>query len=104
MLNVSARAQYSTDEVPLTGARLRALKTKTNYTTSWRFQVRRALIQFLEDSQEYIGQIWQRMSYSCEKYGHVLDTTGWRPGSLPSCAHCGQRIRTLSDRVSRMAS
>jgi hypothetical protein len=104
MVNASAETQDSTEVARLSGARLRALKTKTNYTTSWRFVLRRFVIQLVEDTQEYIGQLWLRLSYSCEKQGHVLDTGGWRPGSLPTCAHCGQKVKSLSDRVERMAS
>jgi len=99
MVNVYADTQDSTEAARLSGARLRALKTKTNYTTSWRFVLRRFANDLISDTQDYLKQLWFRLSYSCEKKGHLLDTSGWRPGFLPTCAHCGQKIKSLSDKA-----
>jgi len=104
MMDLAAVNVEQTGITRIAGARLKALKAKTNYTTSWRFLFRRAIVRSIDDIRTYSAQLFVSLSYSCRKSGHVLPIRGWRAGTLPICAHCGQRVKTLDDNPKNAAS
>jgi hypothetical protein len=100
MVNLVTRpidSREPSDSTRISGARLRALKAKSAYTNSWRFAVRSYLINFVDNLARSLEQLWVHLTYSCAEQGHVLPARGWRAGSLPTCAHCGKKVKTLDD-------
>jgi hypothetical protein len=103
-MDLAAVNAEQTGVTRIAGARLKALKAKTIYTTSWRFFLRRAIFKSINDVRASFEQLFVRMSYSCAKSGHVLPIRGWRAGTLPVCAHCKQRVKTLDDNSNNAAA